>query len=280
MNSVAYIAAAMILAGAGILVISLVFATRIMAGVPFGSLRRGWNVLRALIVLFVLGYAASISLLPRMAGSVNLIMGSVFLAGAGFVLLVCRLMLGTVIDVRRLAVLELENITDPLLGIYNRRYMEQRLKEEVSRANRYKLPLSICIMDVDHFKRINDAYGHPIGDEVLRNLADVMRTKVREVDLFARYGGDEFAFILPNTGAAEALVLAERLRKAAEETSIVVESGGRLELNCTVSLGLTTSATGTREGKQLMREADEALYRAKADGRNRVEFHKAEAQAA
>ncbi len=280
MNTMGYTAATMILAGAMILIFSMVFASRIIAELPFGALRRWWNVLRALIVLFILGYGASVLLLPHDAGLVHLVAGIVFLSGAAFVLLVCRLMLSTVSDVRRIAALEVENVTDPLLGVYNRRYMDQRLKEEVLRANRYDMPLSVCIMDIDHFKRVNDSYGHPIGDEVLKQLCELLRNKVREVDLFARYGGEEFVMILPNTGPREALILAERLRKAVEDSPVVIESGGRLEFNVTVSLGLTTAASGARESQRLLREADQALYRAKASGRNRVEVFTAQQQAA
>jgi diguanylate cyclase (GGDEF)-like protein len=280
MTLIAYTAATTVLAGAVILVFSLLLASRIIAELPPGKVRRWWNVLRALIVLFIAGYGASILLLPRGAGPEHLVMGAVFLAGAVFVLLVCRLMLTTVFDVRRIATLEVEDITDPLLGIYSRRYMEQRLDEEVLRADRYDMPLSVCIMNVDNFKRINDAYGDRIGNEVLKNLGILARDKVREVDLFARYGGEEFVVILPNTRAREALVLAERLRKAVEESPIVVESGGRLELNCTVSLGLTTATAEKRESKQLLREADDALYRAKASGGNRVELNRSQAHAA
>ncbi len=280
MNTMGYTAATMILAGAMILIFSMVFASRIIAELPFGAVRRWWNVLRALIVLFILGYGASVLLLPHDAGLVHLVAGIVFLSGAAFVLLVCRLMLSTVSDVRRIAALEVENVTDPLLGVYNRRYMDQRLKEEVLRANRYDMPLSVCIMDIDHFKRVNDSYGHPIGDEVLKQLCELLRNKVREVDLFARYGGEEFVMILPNTGPREALILAERLRKAVEDSPVVIESGGRLEFNVTVSLGLTTAASGARESQRLLREADQALYRAKASGRNRVEVFTAQQQAA
>lgn len=275
-----YVAAAMILAGAVVLVFALSYASRIVASLPLGTTRRWWSLLRALIVLFVLGYAASATLLPRGSGPAHLVVGTVFLGGAVFVLLVCRLMLSTVADVRRIAVLEVENVTDPLLGIYNRRYMEQRLNEEAARANRYDLPLSLCVMDIDHFKRINDAYGHPVGDEMLKSLCALVREKVRQVDLFARYGGEEFVVILPNTGAHEAAALAERLRRAVGESTCVVESGGRLELSCTVSIGLATADAGERDGGELLRQADQALYRAKASGRDRVVVYRAEAQAA
>jgi diguanylate cyclase (GGDEF)-like protein len=280
MNSIVYIAGTMILTGAVIMVFSLRVAACIVAEFPLGSVRRWWNVLRALIVLFVLGYGASVLLLPSSAGPGHLVMAGVLLSGAVFIFLICRLMLTTVSDARRIATLEAENVTDPLLGIFNRRHMERRIKDEVSRTNRYDLPLSVCIMDIDHFKRINDSYGHPVGDEVLKQLCHLLRNKVREVDLFARYGGEEFVMILPNTGAQEARLLAERLRKAVEECSIVIESGGRLELNCTVSLGLTTAAGRKCESQQLLREADEALYRAKAAGRNRVEVFTPQRQAA
>lgn len=273
MNLTAFISALLIAAGAAIMLLALRPATRIIAELPEGAAKARWNTLRALIVLFLIGYLGALALLPGHAGIPHLIEGGVFLAGAVFVLMVTRLMLSTTRDVRRITKLELENVTDPLLGIYNRRYMEQRLQEEVSRANRYMTPLSLCIIDIDDFKRVNDSFGHPVGDKVLRRLSDLLRERMRDVDLFARYGGEEFVVLLPNTGAEEAAVFADRMRQLVEEASLASTAEGIPDIRCTVSIGVTTSSRGKLSGAELLREADDALYKAKNGGRNRVMVH-------
>jgi len=121
----------------------------------------------------------------------DLIVPSVFFFGAGFVWLTATLSLHTAIDIRRVTVLEHENITDPLIGIYNRRYLDRRLQEEFIRARRYSLPLSVLLLDIDHFKRVNDAYGHQVGDLVLSYLGKLLLSAIRATDIIARYGGEE-----------------------------------------------------------------------------------------
>lgn len=277
MNLIAFIAALLIAAGAAIMLPALRPAGRIIAELPDGAAKARWNTLRALIVLFLIGYLGALALLPGRAGIPHLIEGSVFLAGAVFVLMVTRLMLSTTHDVRRITKLELENITDPLLGIYNRRYMEQRLQEEVSRANRYATPLSLCIIDIDDFKRVNDSFGHPVGDKVLRRLSDLLRERMRDVDLFARYGGEEFVVLLPSTGAEDAYVFADRMRQLVADASLSGTAEGLPDIRCTVSIGVTTSSRSKLTGTELLREADDALYQAKNGGRNRVIAHAAPA---
>ena len=266
----AFTAALLIAAGAGILTLALRPAARLIAELPEGKVKARWNTLRALIMLFLAGYLGALAFIPGKAGVQHLIEGAVFLAGAIFVLLVTRLMLSTAHDVRRITKLELENITDPLLGIYNRRYLEQRLQEEVSRANRYVTPLSLCIIDIDEFKRINDSFGHPVGDKVLRMVGGLVRGAVRAVDIPARVGGDEFAVLLPATSLVDGAKVAQRIRKRIEEA--------RLEgsPSFTVSIGLAaldlSQRRSTEERAALLSRADLALYEAKRGGKNRIAF--------
>jgi two-component system cell cycle response regulator len=159
---------------------------------------------------------------------------------------------------------------DELTRLYNRRHLVQRLSEEVPRAKRYRLPLSCLLLDLDHFKRVNDTYGHPAGDAVLRQIASILRSSVRSVDVVGRYGGEEFLIILPQTGAEGARVLAERIRQRVEQEPFDI--GGQT-IHCTTSIGLAAASDGeVPDADDLIAEADRALYHAKAMGRNRVSF--------
>ncbi|MEW6486863.1 MAG: diguanylate cyclase [Thermodesulfobacteriota bacterium] len=157
---------------------------------------------------------------------------------------------------------------DPLTKLFNRRYFMQALEAEYARSARYGTPLAFLMLDIDHFKRLNDTYGHQAGDEVLRGLADLLRVRVRGTDVAGRYGGEEFCVLLPHTGLPGAAELAERIRAAVEGTPI--EARGE-RLGITVSVG-AAACPGPRvaTADDLIRLADEALYEAKAAGRNRV----------
>jgi two-component system cell cycle response regulator len=166
--------------------------------------------------------------------------------------------------------------TDPLTGLYNRRYFEERLQEEFARARRYRAPLSLAMLDVDFFKRINDTFGHPFGDEVLRAVAQVTRARLREVDLLARYGGEELIALLPETSPADALRACERVREAIEALQLDYSGpdGAKQVVRCTASLGLASLPSPTLQTPEdLLRAADECLYAAKGAGRNRVRQH-------
>ncbi len=166
--------------------------------------------------------------------------------------------------------------TDPLTGLYNRRYFEERLQEEFARARRYRAPLSLAMLDVDFFKRINDSYGHPFGDEVLRAVAQVTRARLREVDLLARYGGEELIALLPETSPADALRACERVREAIESLQLDYSGpdGAKHVVRCTASLGLASlPSPSLQTPEDLLRAADECLYAAKGAGRNRVRQH-------
>lgn len=163
--------------------------------------------------------------------------------------------------------LELSN-TDPLTGLFNRRYFMEALENEFQRAQRKCGPLTLALLDIDHFKRVNDMYGHPQGDQVLMSLAAVVQGELRRYDIIARYGGEEFIILLPETSPEEGVALAERLRAAVEKMSLPDPAK---KIRVTVSLGISTYPAGRITSVyDLVREADDALYRAKAGGRNQV----------
>jgi diguanylate cyclase (GGDEF)-like protein len=145
----------------------------------------------------------------------------------------------------------------------------KRLEEEVARVKRFEQPLSVLMMDVDHFKSVNDTYGHAMGDEVLRNMGALLKTSIRTTDLAARYGGEEFTVLLPNTDLEGAVQVADALRTKFEASSHTL-AGQTLQK--TMSLGAAClGPTQDRAAEELLKAADEALYRAKHGGRNRVE---------
>lgn len=166
------------------------------------------------------------------------------------------------------AELERLSCTDGLTNLYNHRGLQQRLREEYLRAQRYKNELSVVVLDLDHFKRINDNWGHLVGDEVLREVAALLRESVRETDYIARYGGEEFVMILPQTATAGATHVVERLR-----TEMAKRSFGApyASLQVTTSAGIATwPGAGIESAEALLRTADMALYEAKRSGRDRV----------
>jgi diguanylate cyclase (GGDEF)-like protein len=259
-----------------LLLLSLVPVKAIIQQLPEGNVRTRWKALLVFILLFIGGYILySFLHSPNTIHSpADLVVPGIFLGGAVFVYMVCSLSLKTALDLQRIYVLEHESITDPLTGIYNRRYLDRRLMEESLRVARYKQPFSIFLLDLDHFKKINDAYGHQIGDLVLKKLAKVIIGTVREVDVVIRYGGEEIIVILPNTTLANAVELAERLRQNIEETTMIEpdQSENRPAIKITVSIGVAgyQPSDGWDNSRRLVERADKALYRAKSQGRNQV----------
>lgn len=157
---------------------------------------------------------------------------------------------------------------DPLTSLFNRRYFATRIEEEIERARRYSLELSLLLIDVDDFKRLNDELGHLAGDYLLRQIAEVLKRSVRVFDVCTRYGGEEFAILMPGSGVNNALIVAERIRSRVEQAS---REAGPLpaHMRITVSLGLATLASDASP-QELIARADRALYRAKAEGKNCV----------
>ena len=164
--------------------------------------------------------------------------------------------------------LKVMGLTDALTGVHNRRYFEARCQEEVQAARRSKLPLVCLLLDVDHFKRINDTHGHPAGDAVLRYVARLIRAQLRGSDVVARYGGEEFVLLLPATPPPAALETAERIRRVIAAQSMPLELTEPLRI--TVSIGAAALASGEAP-EALVQRADQALYAAKQGGRNRVQ---------
>lgn len=167
-------------------------------------------------------------------------------------------------------------ITDFLTGWHNRRYLQQRLKEELARAQRQGASIACLMIDVDHFKGINDAYGHLAGDKALQDVTQRVEEQIRSMDTAARFGGDELAILLPDASAAEAAKLGERIRKSIAAQPFVLTADIRRHL--TVSIGASSMSPGRDEtdlkrvADHLLADADAALYRAKALGRNRVQL--------
>ena len=169
-------------------------------------------------------------------------------------------------------ILEQLAIRDELTNLYNRRELDRLLDHEVARSARSQQPFTLLILDVDHFKRVNDAYGHLAGDAVLRRIGEVISETLRQVDRAARFGGEEFAVLLPDTPPAHGLSVAERIRErvAAAQTAIRKPDGATTSLSVTLSIGLAGWLPDSGRARDLIERADRALYRAKAQGRNRA----------
>ena len=227
----------------------------------------------ALILFFIVGYIYyALQHRHESDFSQNGIIPFILFFGSLFVFFTTTLFLETTIDIKRIYHLEIENITDPLMGIYNRRHLTRILQEEFSKAERYNLPFSIIMLDIDHFKKINDTYGHDIGDIVLINLGTIIQKLIRETDYVARYGGEEIMVVCPLTDAEHAVGLAERLRREIEACIVVphCETKGVPEVHITVSMGVSEYSSDIASVTELVKRADIALYRAKHEGRNRV----------
>lgn len=156
---------------------------------------------------------------------------------------------------------------DGLTQIYNRRYFDEQLDREISRSRRYERVLSLVLVDIDHFKKVNDKFGHLAGDSVLKQLASTVRTRIRREDVFARYGGEEFAILLPEVALVGARQLSEKVRRLVEKQRFEFD---RQPIPVTISLGVAVLDPHHREPGDLVRAADEKLFEAKSSGRNRV----------
>lgn len=164
-------------------------------------------------------------------------------------------------------------IRDPLTGAFNRRYFSEALDQESARSIRENTPFSVLILDVDYFKQFNDTYGHKCGDIMLQELAGFLNENTRQGDIVCRYGGEEFVILMTGVSFDDAYKRAERLRKQFEDT--IIDFDGK-ELKCTFSAGIASYPTHANSGETLLTLADQALYRSKADGRNRVSIYSSE----
>jgi diguanylate cyclase (GGDEF)-like protein len=158
-------------------------------------------------------------------------------------------------------------LTDGLTGLYNHKHFQERLNEEFQRLKRIPQTLSLMLIDIDYFKKINDTYGHPAGDIVLNRIAQFLKKTLRGIDIIARYGGEEFAAVLMGTDRSGAKKMAERLRTSVMDNPFIIDED---RLSVTVSIGVATHPNDAETKEDLISRADQALYFAKESGRNRV----------
>ncbi len=266
-----WVATGLVLGGLAALVLATWVVRRLIAELPAGLSRRNWIAFLAFVGFFAAAYASYLVVFRGVhLHATNLIVPTVFFFGGCFVALVAGLMRGTARDVRRIAILEAESATDPLTGLANRRDFERRWSAERARARRAGLPLSMLMIDVDHFKRINDTLGHAVGDQMLVAVGRRIRGCLREADILARYGGEEFAVIAPHTRPEAAAQLGGRVRDAIARDAHPVLSGMPGDCRVTVSIGVAGCENAASGCEAMFERADEALYAAKRGGRNRV----------
>lgn len=165
------------------------------------------------------------------------------------------------------------SMRDELTNAFNRRYFNERLEEEIHRVERSGRPFSIAFLDIDHFKEINDNYGHGTGDFVLEKFVQFLQSRLRKTDLVARIGGEEFVLLLPDINSGTAYLLVERLRKSLEETRFsCVDNGAAVDIGITVSAGISCCPEHGETSKDLISRADKAMYNAKNSGRNTIKI--------
>lgn len=278
---ISYLSTSLVLIGLCIHVATLAPLRRLITMLPAGSLRNKWLAMSGLIFLFIAGYLGYIVVLwGKQTAWSELPIPGIFLFGAIFVWVTIMLSMQTASDLRRINLLEAENITDPLTKVYNRRYLDRRLDDEVARSKRYSLDLSVLMLDIDHFKQVNDTYGHQAGDVTLSTLCSLVKNSLRDPDVVARYGGEEFLVICTNTNIHGATLVAERLRQLIESHPIKISdgSGARQAIHITISVGVADLNIRVDSKEKLVQAADQALYRAKEEGRNRVAVSLAEAK--
>jgi diguanylate cyclase (GGDEF)-like protein len=166
--------------------------------------------------------------------------------------------------------IKLVGLRDALTGVNNRRFFDQRLSEEVSRAKRYLAPLSCMFIDLDYFKKVNDKYGHQAGDAILKQVSNLLNQRLRQTDVLARYGGEEFVILLPDTHLKDAAVIAEQIRKRIDDAEYPIPSGEKLKATLSIGVATMTSKGEIGTEKELLEMADQCVYAAKLSGRNCV----------
>ncbi len=265
---------AIALVGAGLLMLvaALPPTRRLIAELPAGPMRSQWRLLGGFVVFFILSYTAYSALWwQRHQTFLDLLVPVVFACAACFVLLAARLSLATVVNVRRMSGLERANVTDALSGLDSRHYLDRRMREELTRAERHGLAVSVMLLDIDDFASVNATYGHAVGDQVLTEIGRILSGGVRESDVLVRYGGEEIAIVATHTPPEAASIVAERLRREVEigaRKSLREAQGARRAI--TVSIGVAGRDAGVKPEGDLFELAEKALKRAKNEGRNRV----------
>ena len=263
-----WVALALVGLGASFLLFALSPIYRVVGELSDENLKLQWRLLGFLVGVFIVSYG--IYMFDIFIHPPRLLVPLIFFFGGLFVVMVAFLAEKTAKDLKKISTLEQENITDPLMKIHNRRFFEGSLKEAVKRC--YLQPscaLSLLMIDVDHFKLLNDTYGHQKGDEVLVCLAGLLQGLARKSDVVARYGGEEVCIVASGANEDEAMMLAERIRSKVAQGVVGTCVATQEVLSVTVSIGVATWREGESAG-QLLKRADKALYQAKANGRNCV----------
>lgn len=260
--------------GACLIFVSYLRIRRLIEEIPKGAVQRRWNDLRVLILFFVFCYLAYIFLtsMDLLDEKFKLIVPAMFFLVAVLILFTGTLALETATEFIRFSKIERENIIDHLTGVHNRRYLDERITSEAIRAHKYDMPLSMMMIDIDHFKAVNDRYGHQIGDRVLKSLCELLIKESRVTDVVARYGGEEIVILTIQTNISDIFNVAEKLCKTVE-TSIMVpvdKSEHREDIRITVSIGVAGLDQQGFDSQAMIKKADMALYQAKSEGRNRV----------
>jgi diguanylate cyclase (GGDEF)-like protein len=247
---------------------SLIVVRRVYRMLSPGLVRATWGALSLLICIQALGDLALLWINYTQGPNrhQDWLIASVCLGASLFVVLACSLAHHTAKDLSRLSKLESVACVDPVTELYNRRHIMDVLDTECMRSSSHNSPLSILLMDVDNFKKINDTYGHQAGDVVLKEMG-VLITAASDSRLVGRYGGEEFLVLLPQKDAAGASVTAERIRAVIEAATVVYD--GDPIISPTISIGIATAFGWKEKPEDLVGLADEALYAAKSTGRNR-----------
>lgn len=265
---------AIVLVGAGLLILAAGVrpARKLISELPDGPMRTQWRRLVAMTIILMIGFVAYAALHWNTHRSLSDLIGPLlFLGSACVISLVARLSQVTVSNVRRMSTLDRANVTDALSGLDSRNYLDRRMREEMTRAERHGLAVSVMLFDIDKFASVNSTYGHAVGDQVLTEIGRILSAGVRESDVLVRYGGEEMAVVATHTPPAAALAVAERLRRDVEvgaRKALREAQGARRSI--TVSIGVAGREAGAKLDGDLFALAEKGLKRAKSEGRNRV----------
>jgi diguanylate cyclase (GGDEF)-like protein len=254
---------------------------RMVVKLPKGKVRRNWSVLRMLIGILIAAYIsyAAVSWNSRVMDAQSIgyyVVPLIYFLSACIVYLVSSFVLDSAVYIKQFATGELENITDPLMGIHNRRYLDFRLQQEVNRALRYKLPMSILLLSLDNLKFIADTHGQQVCDGVLNRFGRLLQSSARTTDIVARYGEAEIMVVATNTPVSGISVFANRLRKAITDTlqlpkeEVTDFTKEKKDAAVTSSMGIAGLGGETATMETLVKSAEDALSQAKAKGRNMV----------
>lgn len=259
-----------IILGIFLLLASFVPLRRILEILPSGLTRKVWVGMGFLIGFSIVGYLIffGINYTEGPDHHEDWLMSLICLSASIFVLCVCMVSHSTAKEISRIAELELAVLLDPLTELYNRRHILSLLEKECSRSRFLHSPLSVMLLDIDSFKKINDTQGHQAGDFVLKEFSRLLASIQHDSCFIGRYGGEEFLILLPDTTRFKASQTAERLRYIIEATTIMLEN--KYEIPVTASIGVATSSSFIETPHELISLADKALYAAKMRGRNNV----------